>query len=500
MGPRRAATILLMQLACGVAASGLLARAGGGDSFSGGGGSSGGADGDIGALIYLIVQLIRLLLWLWMEGGPVGKVLCVAILVALAWAGYRWWRQSQREKQRAMEGKVYRSARAPGRGLLDSGFGGIRERDPNFSRVLFLDFAHLIFTRLHESRGKGDGSIAPYLAPALREKLNRGHTTASRIVVGAAEIESVEVTAAEQRISIRFKANLLEQSAGEARRVLLEQRLLFARPHGIITRSPDQTLKLGCPNCGSPEEPRTDGKCPSCGTVTARGEAGWQVRALQTLRKQDALEPLISSGGVEEGTGTPTVVSPLLESQLRALKARDPAFNLKALTQRVQHMFMEIQRGWSEADTSRLRPYETDTLFDAHRYWIERFVEQGVRNVLEEVTIERIQLAKIEHDAWYDAATVRIYAHMRDWYRDRSGKVAGGNPEVTRRFSEYWTLIRRTEAAGRPSGDPDRCPSCGATLDRVNMAGICEYCGSKVISGNFDWVLSSITQDEEYAG
>ncbi len=503
MGPKRIAAILLMQFACGIAAAELLARAGGGDSFSGGGGgggSGGGGDGDIGALIYLIVQLIRLLLWLWMEGGPVGKVLCLAIIVALAWGGFWWWRQSQREKQRTIEGKVYRGARAPGRGAQERGFASILERDPNFSRVLFLDFAHLIFTKLHESRGKGDGSIAPYLTPTLREKLNQSGATASNIVVGATEIESAEVTDAEQRISVRFKANLLEQSGGESRRLLLEQRLTFARPHGIVTRSPEQTLKLGCPNCGSPEEPKLDGKCPSCGTLTARGAAGWQVKTLQTLRKQAALEPLISSGGVEEGTGAPTVVSPLLQSQLRALKVRDPAFNLTALTQRVQHMFMEVQRGWSEADASRLRPFETDTLFDAHRYWIERFVEQGVRNVLEEVTIERIQLAKLEHDAWYDAATVRIFASMRDWYRDRNGKTVGGNPKVIRRFSEYWTLIRRAEAAGKPSGDPSRCPSCGAPLDRVNMAGICEYCGSKVISGTFDWVLSSITQDEEYAG
>lgn len=164
MGPKRIAAILLMQFACGIAAAELLARAGGGDSFSGGGGgggSGGGGDGDIGALIYLIVQLIRLLLWLWMEGGPVGKVLCLAIIVALAWGGFWWWRQSQREKQRAIEGKVYRGARAPGRGAQERGFASILERDPNFSRVLFLDFAHLIFTKLTSHGAKATAASRP---------------------------------------------------------------------------------------------------------------------------------------------------------------------------------------------------------------------------------------------------------------------------------------------------------------------------------------------------
>jgi hypothetical protein len=32
------------------------------------------------------------------------------------------------------------------------------------------------------------------------------------------------------------------------------------------------------------------------------------------------------------------------------------------------------------------------------------------------------------------------------------------------------------------------------------MAGICEYCESRVTSGQFDWVLSRIEQDEVYAG
>jgi hypothetical protein len=32
------------------------------------------------------------------------------------------------------------------------------------------------------------------------------------------------------------------------------------------------------------------------------------------------------------------------------------------------------------------------------------------------------------------------------------------------------------------------------------MAGSCEHCNAKVTSGEFDWVLSRIEQDEAYAG
>ena len=50
-----------------------------------------------------------------------------------------------------------------------------------------------------------------------------------------------------------------------------------------------------------------------------------------------------------------------------------------------------------------------------------------------------------------------------------------------------------------PAAGALQCPNCGAAL-KVNMAGVCEYCRSKITSGEFDWVLSRIEQDEAYAG
>jgi hypothetical protein len=68
--------VFALQALAGLCAVELAARAGGGDSFSGGGGSGGGGGGgggDAGAIIYLIIQLIRLLVILWVDGGPAGQ-------------------------------------------------------------------------------------------------------------------------------------------------------------------------------------------------------------------------------------------------------------------------------------------------------------------------------------------------------------------------------------------------------------------------------------------
>jgi predicted lipid-binding transport protein (Tim44 family) len=210
--------------------------------------------------------------------------------------------------------------------------------------------------------------------------------------------------------------------------------------------------------------------------------------------------PVGAKGGVEVGTGDPTIVAPDLTAEKRSLAMRDPGFSWVAFNSRTSHIFRELQQAWTDQDDGRIRPYVTDTLFDTVRYWLTRYKEQGIREVLENVTIQRIEVAKLEHDAWFDAITVRIYASMAEYQLNKSGGLISGNKKIPRRFSEYWTMIRRSDRKHGKPRDPAHCPNCGAPLDRISRAGICEYCNSKIISGDFDWVLAIITQDEDYNG
>jgi hypothetical protein len=494
--------LLLLPLFWGIAAHELEARAGGGGGYVGGGFSGGGMDGGgdgIGILIYL---LLRVVLVLWFEGGPVGKVLSVAIVIG---AGYGLHKYSNRKKAREeaelVRGRVLHAkseVRAQSRGVEL-----VKQFDPNFSRILFTDFAHLVFVQFHESRGglarRDDKTfaVAPYLSEPVRRNLKMATVQVSEIVVGTLRLSRIWATDEHVNIHALYRANVVENG----NRLYVEQRFHFRRPKGILTRAPEKVMALGCPNCGSPEEPGLDGRCPSCGTLTARGNLDWMVLSAQTLRRNPVGLPVGHDGGVETGTDLPTVFQPRLAATKRELAARDPKFSWSRFTTRVKHMFMEIQRGWSALDESRLRPYESDTLFDAHRYQLQRFRETGTRSILDDIRILKVEVAKIEHDAWYDAITVRIYAAMKNYRVDAAGNVLSGSKTRDRMFSEYWTVVRRSDVDEfRASGDPRNCPSCGAPLDRINRAGVCGYCNSKVVSGVFDWVLALIEQDEEYAG
>ena len=100
---------------------------------------------------------------------------------------------------------------------------------------------------------------------------------------------------------------------------------------------------------------------------------------------------------------------------------------------------------------------------------------------------------------YYDAVTLRIWATGLDFVvRGDTGQVVRGSKHASGRYSEYWTLIRSATRKGPPRSDR-ACSNCGAPL-QITMAGTCDHCGAHVTSGEFDWVLSKIEQDDTYRG
>jgi hypothetical protein len=134
-----------------------------------------------------------------------------------------------------------------------------------------------------------------------------------------------------------------------------------------------------------------------------------------------------------------------------------------------------------------------------HQYWIEAYKRQGLRNVLDQCVITAMQPVKIKEDAFYNGITLRIWAQGYDYTTDANGTVISGSKNSLRRWSEYWTFIRNRLAQTASARADLSCPNCAAPL-KVNITGICEFCGGKITSGEFDWVLSKIEQDESYSG
>ena len=139
----------------------------------------------------------------------------------------------------------------------------------------------------------------------------------------------------------------------------------------------------------------------------------------------------------------------------------------------------------------------SDNLFQYFAYFIDLYAERRARNVTENARIVHIEPANVIGDAWFDAVTVRVFATGLDYTLGDDGALLAGSRDRERAYTEYWTLVRGRQAKGRARSDA-ACPQCGAPL-RVSMAGNCEHCQARVVSGEFDWVLSRIEQDEVFS-
>jgi hypothetical protein len=298
-------------------------------------------------------------------------------------------------------------------------------------------------------------------------------------------------------ITVVFRANVFETSGGTRVRTFVEQALTFLAPLNYQTPEPDKLMALGCPSCGNPEELQLDGRCKSCG-VMADGTTAWQLIIVQPRKHEVKGPEQRRVGHFNRGLELVTIADPNLGAGMRELTARDAAFNVAAFRARAEHIFRELQQGWAARDVARLRPHLSDGLFNSVGFALTRNDELRLQYVCADINIYRFDLARVEHDAFFDAVTARIFCTMTDYALDAQGELFKGDNKSKRDYSEYWTFLRRSGVSG--AHDAGKCPSCGAPLDKINMAGVCGYCNAKIVSGNFDWVLAQIDQDEEYRG
>ncbi len=482
-----------------------FARAGGGDSFGGGGDSSGGGGGGGGS--YGGSEgggdfssgggeygggdaLIELLFWLVFEHPLVGVPVIVVVVV-----GYLYL-QSQRI---VVDRQVYRiehpvrpppTSQGPELQLL------VR-RDPGFSEVLFLDFARLVYTRAQEERGGDRLHVleAVLSEAALRALRVRKAATVDKVIVGSARLCAVRVDVVYAELDVAFVANLTEDGVHR----YVEERWTFRREAETRSPGPAGVRELRCPRCGSALQVRVDGSCVSCNAPLTNAALLWQVKEIVVDRTRlvEGVE-LTLGGGVEVGTALPTVLAPDLTVSLRTLGARHPEFDEGQFRRRVGETFLAVQSAWSALRPEDVRALETDAIYTSHRYWMERYRAGGLRNGSADVAVQSVELVRVQMDAYVTAITVRIQASMLDWTEDRTGAVVGGSRTQTRRFSEYWTFVRSAGASLAARPDLQKCPSCGAPLDKLGETGVCGHCDATITTGDYDWVLAAIDQDEVY--
>jgi predicted lipid-binding transport protein (Tim44 family) len=383
---------------------------------------------------------------------------------------------------------------------VGSAIAALQSKDEAFSFVLFEDFAHALYVEAHTLRGSGKlAQLVPYLHSSAQMVLaNHLVEDVSTIVVGSMRVEEVRADAKSRRIEarVRFIANYTERSGGVDQSYYVEELWTFSRDADVVSRPPERSRVIDCPNCGAPLDKIVAGSCKYCETKPGAGNHDWFVASIR-VDAREPRAPMLTGTTEEVGTDLPTVVANDVKEKYAALLARDPKVDWRTFTQRFDAVFYRFHETWSAQELAGVRPFLSDNLFEAQQYWIAAYKAAGLRNISGDPKIIVTQLSRVTSDKYFDSMTVRVYAQCFDYTVDRDGKPVAGSRIKPRQYSEYWTFIRGASATGAPRTE-DTCPNCGADASHVNMAGSCGSCGVKITNGAFDWVLSRIEQDEVY--
>jgi hypothetical protein len=477
---RKSFGLAVLALLC--LASVALARPGGGETFSAPerdrGGRGGGGGGD-GAIVFELIWFLLRLTFMYPK-------LMLPVLLVIA---FLIWRA----RRVRLEDWDTPHQHAP---VVHTGLAALKAVDPDFSQLLFEDFAYRLYATVQRARPRAEAlaELAPYLEAHVREELLRTDWPAvTSVVVGALGVVSGQVAGEWAQVELNYEANITLPG----NTLYVRERWQLRRLASARTKPPKVNARLGCPNCGAPFRSTDHRRCAHCGQVVADGRFDWQLFA-RTVLDERAQPPAMTAEVEEHGTDAPTVFAPDLHTAWQSLRAKDPALEQDALLERTAMIHRELNAAWSGGELTRVRALISEGMVDYLGYWIEAYRAQGLRNVVEQVRITRSELVKVTRDRWFDAVTVRLFATGLDYTLDAKGDVVRGSKRRERAYSEYWTLIRGTGTRGTPRAEAS-CPNCGAPL-AATMAGTCKYCEVHITGGEFDWVLSKIEQDDVYVG
>lgn len=199
--------------------------------------------------------------------------------------------------------------------------------------------------------------------------------------------------------------------------------------------------------------------------------------------------------------GEPAVSA--IDARVRALQAKDPQFDPAAFLERTRRQFVAMQAAWFARDLEPVRRYLSDATCQRLTTQLKLMAQLGTRDAIADPEILDARLVRIEQNASFDAAHVRITGQMRDDQAPATASDVEAQAIARRQsptqFTEIWTFVRKPGVQTKPGFDlsQGQCPSCGAPF-AGGATNTCSFCGAIVNSATYDWVLAEITQGAQY--
>ena len=173
----------------------------------------------------------------------------------------------------------------------------------------------------------------------------------------------------------------------------------------------------------------------------------------------------------------------------------DPSFSPSEFTKRISELYPELQEGWQKKDISSFRRCLTDTFYAQMERELSKYRSRHQTNHIERISIEGCDILGWRQDGGKDMIIVQLRTKIVDYVTDDvTGEIVRGYKTFQKSMTYEWSMIRSTgvkDSDGRRTTEII-CPKCGAKV-QVNQTALCEFCGTLLTAGTFDWALNAIT-------
>lgn len=175
----------------------------------------------------------------------------------------------------------------------------------------------------------------------------------------------------------------------------------------------------------------------------------------------------------------------------------NPGFDEFKFKEKVQTAFIQIQDAWQQQNLGKVRQFISDGVYQRFNTQFKMMKLLKQKNTIDKLSVKNVYIDKIETDGKFDIIHTAVHASIVDRFVSEAYPQlnSGGSEE----FVEYWSFIKKRGVQEANMFSSQNCPKCGAPLSQnAGDVSKCEFCGAITNLGDYDWVLSEITQAEDY--
>ena len=161
-------------------------------------------------------------------------------------------------------------------------------------------------------------------------------------------------------------------------------------------------------------------------------------------------------------------------------------FNIEEFNFKAYQIFYDVQMAWMDFDYDKLKDLLTDELYNNYVMQLDTLKLKNHKNTMKGFELIETRLSNLKEENDKYIAEVYLQVKFYDYVENiKTGMILRGTPNRKLNNIYKLTFIRTKDE----SNNINECPRCGAPVEG-NSTGICEYCKSKLVNDNYNWVMS----------